>query len=281
MRLLVTIPHFFRPTGASAADGRQHGSSTTDPRPRRDALTACLTAVHQFYGGPQCLIDTRRRRTEPANQRTAGTVDIVVCTTGGHHLLDRLPVGPGAYEHHATGAEPMLLGYECHAILRDRLGRYDYYAYLEDDLVLHDAWFFVKLAWFARHLGNRRLLLPNRYEAGRDQVVRRAYLDGPIAPPPGGKSPRLVSKVLGVPVAFHRAVNPHAGCFFLNAEQMAAWAAKPYFLDRDTSFIGPLESAATRGLVRTFQVYKPAVENAGFLEIEHFGSEFLGMIRMP
>ncbi len=29
---------------------------------------------------------------------------------------------------------------------------------------------------------------------------------------------------------------------------MKEWASKPYFLDRDTSFIGPLESAATLGI---------------------------------
>ena len=31
--------------------------------------------------------------------------------------------------------------------------------------------------------------------------------------------------------------------------------------------------------MRTFRVYKAAVETAGFLEIEHFGTSFLGQLR--
>ncbi len=60
---------------------------------------------------------------------------------------------------------------------------------------------------------------------------------------------------------------------------METWARQPYFLDRDTRFIGPLESAATLGIMRTFRVYKAAAENAGFFEIEHFGTSFLGQLR--
>jgi hypothetical protein len=60
---------------------------------------------------------------------------------------------------------------------------------------------------------------------------------------------------------------------------MEYWARQPYFLDRDVSFVGPLESAATLGIMRTFRVYKPAAESASFLEIEHFGTAFLSMIR--
>ena len=60
---------------------------------------------------------------------------------------------------------------------------------------------------------------------------------------------------------------------------METWARQPYFLDRDTRFVGPLESAATLGIMRTFRVYKAAVESAGFLEIEHFGTSFLGQLR--
>ena len=58
--------------------------------------------------------------------------------------------------------------------------------------------------------------------------------------------------VLGNRVAFRRTLNPHAGSFFLSAAQMEHWARQPYFLDRDTRFIGPLESAKRRdGVQRT------------------------------
>jgi hypothetical protein len=79
-------------------------------------------------------------------------------------------------------------------------------------------------------------------------------------------------------VSFKRPLNPHSGCFFLNAEQMEYWAKQPYFLDRDCGFIGPLESAASLGIMKTFKIYKPTASHANFLEIQHFGSGFINLI---
>ena len=75
-------------------------------------------------------------------------MDVVVCTVKDMHLLGELPVPAGSFHHHLTEADPTLLGYECHAVMRERLGAYDYYCYLEDDLILHDPLFFMKLNWF-------------------------------------------------------------------------------------------------------------------------------------
>ncbi len=125
---------------------------------------------------------------------------------------------------------------------------------------------------------------PNRYEGPGYIVARKVYVDGDLRPPVTARfrdvraSPEITAEVFGATVRFAPAWNPHAGCYFLSAEQMAHWAAQPYFLDRDTSFIGPLESAATLGIFRAFAVYKPAREQAGFLEIQHFGTQFLSQV---
>jgi hypothetical protein len=144
----------------------------------------------------------------------------------------------------------------------------------------------VKLTWFTNQLGHDVLLQPNRYEVGPLLgLVHKAYIDGDLidevtAPFQDVRvNPSATGSLLGTNVTFQRAKNPHAGCFFLNARQMETWTRQPYFLDRDTSFIGPLESAATLGVMRTFRVYKPAQESAGFLEIEHFGTGFLDNLR--
>ena len=193
----------------------------------------------------------------------------------------------GEFEHRPTRAEPLLLGFECHAALSERLGAYDYYAYLEDDLIVRDPWFFVKLAWFTGHVGEEALLQPNRYEFSADGPIPKAYIDGDIVERATvafqnvAEVPRVLGEALGVRVEFRRALNPHSGAFFLTAGQMAHWVRQPTFLDRDVRFIGPLESAASLGVMRTFRVYKPAPENANFLEIEHFGTGFLRQIRMP
>ena len=52
----------------------------------------------------------------------------------------------------------------------------------------------------------------------------------------------------------------------------------PYFLDRSAAFIGALENAATLGIMRTFEVFKPGAENADFFEVRHHGTGYLEML---
>jgi hypothetical protein len=164
---------------------------------------------------------------------------VVVCTTGTNHLLGRLALAEASFTHHPTECPPPLLGFECHAVLRDRLGDYDCYAYLEDDLIARDPWLFVKLGWFTAQLGDGVLLQPNRYEVGPLGLVHKAYIDGDLDPAVTARfqdltvAPLATGRLLGTTVNFQRARNPHAGCFFLN----------------------------------------------GRLEIEHFGTSFLGQLR--
>jgi hypothetical protein len=285
MRALFAVPHYF---GPGPEGGRRHGSLGAAPAPRIQALSDTLAGIRQLFGRPQCVIDIANRTTVPANQGTALGADVVVCTTRGKHLLDRLPLGAGYFTHHPTDAEPRFLGFECHAVLRDRLAAgYDYYCYLEDDLLIRNPLFFVKLRWFARQFGEDALLMPNRYEVARDRIVHKAYIDGPIRAAASAAfqdvtdAPELAAEALGQAVTFQRSTNPHCGGFFLTPGQLAAWAAKPYFLDRSAAFIGPLESAATLGVMRTFRTYKPAPACAAFLELEHPGTAFLSLIVPP
>jgi hypothetical protein len=285
MRILVAIPHYFDTEG-DASDAFRHGSLSRDPAPRIEALSFCISALRQMFDGPQVMIDIATRRGVPVNQRfVASKLDIVVCTTRGRHLLPRLPLPQGAFIHQPTDAEPPLLGFECHAALHERIGDYDYYCYIEDDLVVTDPWMFAKLSWFGDQVGPESVLLPNRFEVARGGIVWKAYLDGDLAPEvvspfqDRAEWPELRASFLGVDARFVRPLNPHSGCFFLGLDQMRAWAMRPDFLDRDTGFIGPLESAASLGVMRAFRVYKPAPEVASFLEIAHFGTGFIGNLR--
>ncbi|TAE41311.1 MAG: calcium-binding protein [Oscillatoriales cyanobacterium] len=268
MRILFTIAHFYNPSG----DGK-HASQRNDPQPRINALTACVTSLQALYGKSQCMIDIGECATIPANQSQKHEIDIVVCTTQGYHLLPQLPVQPRSFMHHATKCEPLLLGFECQAVLRSCLNKYDYFCYLEDDLVLHDPWFFSKLNWFTHHGGHGNLLQPNRYEVSPQGAVGATAKFQNVE-----EQPQLAGKIMEQPISFERTLNPHSGCYFLNAEQMAHWAKQSHFLDRDTSFVGPLESAATLGIMRTFRVYKSTPAYANFLEIQHFGVSFLKLI---
>ncbi|MGI0500503.1 calcium-binding protein [Limnospira platensis] len=279
MRILVTIPHFFNSQGDAT-----HGSLSKDPRPRLIGLTMGLTALRALYDQRQCIIDIGKCEAFGVNHAQDNRVDILLCTTQDCHLLNQLQLPPEFYRHCPTEAEPMKLGFECQDLLRSGLGKYDYYCYLEDDLILHDPWFFIKLAWFNAYAGDDCLLQPNRYEVSPYGLINKAYVDGDLLPHVTAKfqnirdRPQLVGKVMEQPIQFNRSLNPHAGCYFLNNNQMEHWVKQPYFLDRDSSFVGPLESAATLGIMKSFRIYKPAPAYANFLEIQHFGSTFLSLI---
>jgi hypothetical protein len=279
MRIIFTIAHFFKPS-----DKGRHASQQKDPRPRLEALAKSIISLHQLFAKSQSIINIAQRIAFPANQPQCHKLDIVICTTQNNHLLNQLSVPSHLYRHHASNAEPILLGFECQAVLQTCLGQYDYYCFLEDDLIIHDPWFFIKLSWFTQQAGDLNLLQPNRYEISSHGLVHKAYIDGDLALRVTApfqnvqQEQQLKGTIMNTSITFNRALNPHAGCYFLNANQMAQWANQPYFLDRDTSFIGPLESAATLGIMKTFRIYKTSPEQANFLEIQHFGTGFLELI---
>lgn len=278
MKILFTIAHYFNPEGNG-----KHVSLRKDPRPRIQALEACLRALMGSLGPAQCVINLDHRHTEPPTGQQAHELDIIICTTNQQHLLNALTVPATWYLEHPTAAEPMMLPFVCHDVLRDRLGHYDYYAYMEDDLILQDPWFFTKLEWFNQQTELVDLLQPNRFELGEVAPFTKAYIDGDIGPRAAGRfqnpaeRPSLQARALGQPLLFKRPLNPHAGCFFLTEAQLAHWVRQPHFGDRDCRFVSPLESAATLGIMKTFRIYKVA-DPPGFLELRHFGEQFLRLI---
>ncbi len=288
MRLLFVIPHYFGGQAEAKPDLKgNHASVTSSAESRVNAIRRTVTSLHQTFGSSQAMIRHVDRRTEPANAELKHQVHVVMVTNGQSHLLSEAGFSEEQCYHFATDEQPIRLGFRCHNVLRDRWGNYDYYCFLEDDLSLTDPWFFEKLRWFNSHVGDDKLLLPNRFEKADGLAYDKCYLDGDLreeATKPFQDvhhNPELTSTVMGKPIRFVRPLNPHSGCFFLNAAQMQRWIQQPDFGIPASSFIGPLESAATLGIMKTFHVYKPAVEHAGFLEIEHDGNRFLSLIRVP
>lgn len=220
-----------------------------------------------------------RLEPQPANTRTQVDLDIVLCTTGDFHLLDKLPLPSNLFTQKTFSLDdPKNLGLGCHLTLKCQLGVYDYYGYLEDDLILRDAYFFQKLNWFNRRLGDQAVLQPNRFEVAQQGQPAKVYVDPDFesisptfadCPHNFSDNQILSAEFMGQPLTFNRARDPHSGCFFLNARQMEFWSQQPCFMNYSRRFISGLESCATLGLMETFRVYKPAFENASFLEIQH------------
>lgn len=240
-------------------------------------VARCITALHQTFGPRQVLSG---HAPGPANDSLAIELDVVLVTTAADHLVDALP--QHLFTHHAVGVPPRALGFACHKVMQYHAAAYDRFAYLEDDIEVTDALLFDKLDWFGALFGDGALLQPNRFEVADDVDILKLYVDGGMTDPAAATRfqdtairPRIEADAFGRRIAFQRVDNVHAGCFFLAAGQMRRLAAQPGFGVPSSAFIGPLESAATLPLMQSFDVYKPARENAAFLEVRHLGRRFL------
>lgn len=279
MKILITIPHYYNPTNDN------HGSYRKDPTPRIQALSACLFNLHSLFGSSQTVINIINKTATQANQKFEHEIDVIICTANQKHILEHLNLPENFYTQHNSELEnPKMLGFECQKVLKENLGKYDYYCFMEDDLIINDSIFFEKLKWFSNRTDLINLLQPNRYEVSRQGNVLKSYVDGDINPNATAKFQNvkefthLHTDFLGQNIVFQRPLNPHSGCFFLTQQQMEHWANQPHFLDMDVSFISPLESSASLGIMKTFRVYKPTPQNASFLELQHFGDSFLSFI---
>jgi hypothetical protein len=280
MRVLVAICHVYNPRGDP-----QYASSRPDPGPRIEAVTACLRGLSQNLSATSLYSDMAARTVAAYPLTAPVELDIGMCTTGTLHLMDELPLEGLTVRHHNTSAEPLLTGFECQAVLRDALGSYDWYGYLEDDVVVEDPLFLDKLAWFQEQAGAAAVLQPNRFELSETGRPTKLYIDGPITHDQVSHyqelrdQPELTFWAMARQIRFVRPLNPFAASYFLTAEQMDSWARQPYFLDRDTSFVGPLESMSALGVMKTFRIYKPAPENATFLEVHHHDDHWSKLAR--
>lgn len=275
MRILFAIPHYFAHAAAP-----HYGSERTAPDARAGVVRQCLASLWQNFSEAQSLADGFRQDFSPANSRLATSITVAFCTTGDNHLLADLAGCP--LHHVGTNADPRYLGFECHKVLRSGLGQFDYFAYIEDDLRIADALFFVKLAWFNGQFGDGAVLQPNRFELAAEPAPYKVYIDGNLrdrtlaAAQRSDGQARIAASAFGRSIAFQRVENPHSGAFFITGAQLARWADQPDFAVPSAAFCGPLESAATLGMIRHFRVYKPARENAGFLELEHLDPRYVG-----
>lgn len=282
MRILVAILHHWNPSG----NGR-HESLRSDPLPRLEALRQQILAFSRL-GRNQLHLHLADQAAYAANTDHRPSIDLHLITDASHHLVDALEEPFRRRVQHVVKRpeDPMLLGFELQRHLAEQLSEdYDLYAYFEDDLLVHDPFFFEKIRLFVEQFGADHVLLPQRYELLPIPAhIDKLYVDGTIAPTflqsfSRHPSPPLqLAQPCAPAVSLEAPANPHAGCFVLTREQLAHWLMQPWWLDQDCSFISPLESAATLGLLKTFRLYKPVFPQAAWLEIQHWGVTFLSRL---
>jgi hypothetical protein len=274
MRILVTIAHYFKQSGESTWYTGLGSSSS--PLPKVAALNAQIVALHRYFGPRRLSFNP----ADPQGQSAANThtLDIVVMSKRNANLLDWIGIDAKTYSVDYFDGPPLMLPFEAQRIMRERVGQYDLYAYMEDDLIVDDPAFFAKIAWFASEFGPRAVLLPIRYEMASTGTPAKVSLSIHLskeqtAPFERAEFARVVKgQWNGTEQTFRIPNNPHAGCYVLTDEQLRVWIAQPSFYDRDASWIDPLVSGATYALGKPFGLYMPAEPDPWFLQIEHFGA---------
>jgi len=275
MRILFVICHYFSPK----LDGQATAiySSQLDPLARVAAVNASMVALHRHFG-------PRRHGRNPfarlPEDRTERTLDIVVLQVPGKGLLHAVGIDSSCYAVEYFDGPPLMLCFEAQRVLRERLGGYDYYAVIEDDIVIHDSLFFDKLGCFERSFGTDMLLQPRRYEmaqSGTPTVVdadpnMSSQMLAPFRRP--GQKERLVAVWHGYEQTFVLPQCPHSSGYFLSDAQLRHWVGTPWFYDRDASWIGPIESAMSLSIGRAFNVYRPGAPDPFFLSVDHYGTRY-------
>jgi hypothetical protein len=279
MRILLTIAHFFR-----AEEGSNHSSTDAHRRDQRAAAIRSVIDAWRGHYGPVFNINVWHKRFEPMIG-VDDQLDIIVLVNGDNHLMDPdYCRSRGVRLYDAKLDNPRMLGFTAHKLFADARNLYDVFAFSEDDLRLTGSDMIQRILAFQDDHGWRRVLFPNRFEFNPRGPALKTYIDGMLRP--GLLAPfeaalpdeRFLKGRQGArPIAFQRATNPHCGFFALTAQQLAHWMAQPQFGDQDCSFISPLESAATLGILKTFPIYKPFGRDMGWLEIEHLDTRFSGM----
>ena len=291
MKVLLCLPHFF----AKIPDAN-FGSRSSKEEDRLVAFLGCVRSLRQTFGAEQAFLDHMvpvpaphpNGRFAACNQTLGIRLDVVVCTTGDSHLISPPIAREEGFHHVQVEANPWLLGFACRNLLAAQVGHYDLLGYMEDDLSISDPLFFQKILWFNTSFGDEAVLFPNRFEILDHGPLRKMYIDGRVREDFTAKWQNVNDRreihagAMGVQWAFHRSPNPHCGCYFLTRPQFQRWKSASDFEAVDTSFAGPLESAANLGIMKNFRIYKPSPENAGFLEVKHLANRYLGKIlRLP
>ena len=287
MKILICIPHFFE---AAPASNARYGSEREETRQEKiRGLAKCIGIIHLLFGRAHIGANHRQRIFEEVPNECAHSVTVKVVTVPEKHLLGEIGIPSRLYEHVPIDTNPRHLGFETHKVIRSHAGQYDYYGYLEDDIVIHDPHFFHKVDYFNRNVSgadSKALLLPNRFESflGTDKVhsewVHKVYPDYTYSDGPVGNVIYTLD-YLGGKVQFERARAPHSGCFFVNEAQLAALDQAPNFgstEDIDEGMI--LDEAATLPIYQAFKVYKSVQQNMNFLQVEHVVARYFDQMEI-
>lgn len=197
---------------------------------------------------------------------------IVVKTVAGRHITAYLPDYQLSCIHvkEETGCDPMFIGFTAQDEFVKTLDKFDWFIFIEDDIVVSDSYMLEKLEIFNAMSGyDRAVLLPNRYEFWEGT---KRYIDLTIDP---HLAWNRLSAVEIEGVKFAECTNPHSGIYCLSKSQMKVWSESPRnWKNKNLGFGGPRECAATYCLLECFSLYKPHFSNLHYFEVKHYDTKY-------
>ena len=172
--------------------------------------------------------------------------------------------------------DPMFVEFRLQEEFVERVAEFDWFLFIEDDIVLYDSFTLEKLEKFNQQSGyDNAILYPNRYEMYQET---KRYIDLTIEQP---FSWNQLSSVEIEGVKFAEFSNPHAAFYCLSRKHMKHWIKSGRVFKNQVVNVGPLESAATFCLLECFSIYKPHPSNLNYFEVRHYDSKYSKLYPEP
>jgi hypothetical protein len=207
-------------------------------------------------------------------------LSVVINTVPDRHITAYLPEYqiPCIRVQEESDCDPMFVGFRAQDELVNNVENFDWFLFIEDDIVLHDSFILEKLGKFNTKSGyDHAVLLPNRYEFWQGT---KSYIDLTILESDNIWNGLSTVEIEGV--KFAECANPHAGFYCLSKSQLQhlissgrAWK------DKNLGFGGPRECAATYNLLECFSLYKPHPSNLYFFEVKHYDQKYSQLYPEP
>lgn len=205
---------------------------------------------------------------------------IVISTLPGRHITAYLP----EYQINCISVkeepecDPMYVEFRIQDEFMEKLDEFDWFLFIEDDIILSDSFILEKLEKFNLKFGDgRSVLFPNRYEMWEST---KRYIDLTIMN--SDKIWNGISTVEIEGVKFAECANPHAALYCLSKHQMKIWSeSEREWKNKVFAFGGPLEAAATYSLLECFSLYKPHPSNLHFFEVKHYDTKYSQLYPEP
>jgi hypothetical protein len=203
-------------------------------------------------------------------------IKLILNTMPGRHVAAFLP----DYQRNLlrikeqTNCDPMFVEFKAQDEFIQCVDDFDWFLFIEDDILVQDSCFLDKLTCFNQHSGNlHNLLMPHRFEMwnGSNTYIDFSYSDRDKT---ASFRCNSLSTIQIGDTKFSEFQNPHSAIYCLSQSQLRAWMKSGRFWAGQEIMVGPLESAATFCLAECFSLYKPHPDNLHFLEVEHWDTKY-------